>query len=258
MYEAPAGAREAFWSGLRVHMREAGFDPEPTLAAPSNLDAHWRDPNLLLSQTCGYPLMHALVGAVTYVATPVYRAPGCDGPFYSSVVIVRADERATDVDALRGRRVAFNSRDSQSGYNSLRALIAPIAKGGTFFAGTLETGAHRLSAEAVRNWEADVAAIDAVTWALLLRDEPERVAGLRVLRFTAPAPSLPLVTVAGAQSEVLRRLRASLVAASHDPTLASARAALLLDGFEVLPLQAYAVIPEMRRSAEIAGYPELA
>ncbi len=38
---------------------------------------------------------------------------------------MRSDDEAASIADLRGRRAAFNSTDSQSGYNAFRALIAP-------------------------------------------------------------------------------------------------------------------------------------
>ena len=41
---------------------------------------------------------------------------------------------------LRGRRVALNADDSQSGRNALRAAVAPLAHDGRFFGGSILTG----------------------------------------------------------------------------------------------------------------------
>ena len=215
-------------------------------------------PELLLSQTCGYPLTTRLAGRVHYVATPCYRAPGCEGPRYSSMVVVRESEDAADLADMRGRRAAYNSQNSQSGYNSLRALVAPLAAGGHFFSATLETGAHRASVAAVRHGTADLAAIDAVSFALLQRDLPAEVTGLRVLARTESAPGLPLVTARQTTPLDIERLRSAWAAACVDPALATTRAGLLLDGFEVLDLADYDVIPAMRDCASAAGYPILA
>ena len=85
-------------------------------------------PASILSQTCGYPYATRLRGRVRLVATPVYRAEGCDGARYRSVLLVRADDRAENLADLRGRRVALNADDSQSGHNALRAAVAPLAQ----------------------------------------------------------------------------------------------------------------------------------
>ena len=189
------------------------------------------------------------------VATPAYRAAGCDGARYCSILLVREDDPAETLADLRGRRVAFNATDSQSGYNSLRAAVAPLARDGRFFAGSMATGAHAESVIAVAAGEADLCAVDCVTWALLARDEPERVRGLRAIGRTASAPGLPLITGAAAP---LAAIRAAVAAVMADPGLAAVRAALLLEGVEILDDAAYDAILAMERQAVAAGYPRLA
>lgn len=260
MYDAPADALAAFWVGLRGHMRREGLADVPErLATPDPLRDHWLDPDLLLSQTCGYPLTTALAGRVRLVGTPCYGAEGCEGPTYRSLLVVRDDDPARALADLRGRRAAFNERGSQSGYNAPRALVAPLAEAGRFFGATVETGAHRRSLDFVRTGAADVAAVDCVTLALLRRDDPERVAGLRGLAWTAGGvPGLPLVTARDTSPDDLARLRAAFAAACTDPALAAPRAALLLTGFAVLPLDAYAACRAMEDAAGAANYPDLA
>src|SRR3546814_3772619 len=81
----------------------------------SDLAALWTAPDLLFSQTCGYPLTHALAGRVTLVATPIYDCPGCDGGRYRSEILVRADDAAGQPADLKGRRAAVNAAESKSG-----------------------------------------------------------------------------------------------------------------------------------------------
>ena len=259
MYAAPDACLAVFWSGLKVYLKQAGVSDVPeALDEPADLDIHWRDSQLLLSQTCGLPLTTSLRGAVRYVGTPAYRADGCVGPSYCSAVVVRDADPATSIAELRDRGVAFNSRGSQSGYNALRALVAPLARGGRFFAQATETGSHRLSVAAVQSGAADVAAVDVVTLALLRRDQPGAVAGLRVIHHTDPVPGLPLVTAASTSDAVLQHLRSAWRSALADGGLDKARTGMLLVGFEVLPASAYAVIPAMAAQAAALGYPDLA
>ena len=256
MYDLPAArwATDALWSALAAALTARG------IAAPGALDRRaayqsvWREPGLLLSQTCGYPYVTALRGRVQLVATPAYRAPGCVGARYASALIVRDGDPAASLSDLRDRRVAFNSIDSQSGHNALRAAVAPLARDGRFFAGSIATGAHRASAAAVAAGTADLCAVDCVTWALLSRHEPEAVAGLRVLGHTASAPGLPLI--AGPTAPVAA-IRAALAEVMADPRLADARDALLLEGCEVLPDADYDAILAMEREAGARGYHRL-
>jgi ABC-type phosphate/phosphonate transport system substrate-binding protein len=261
MYDLPelATASAGWWTGLRRHFEAQGVDGLPETLTP---DVHpirqWDDAAPIFSQTCGYPLTHALAGKVRLLATPRYAAAGCAGPTYVSWVIVRRDDPARSLADLRGRRAAFNGRDSQSGYNVLRALAAPLAADGRFFGSATESGAHRKSLALVASGQADLATIDCVTFALVARAAPQEVAGVRVLCASAAAPALPYVTAASADDATVRRLQAGLLAACADPALADIRRALLIEGCEILPLASYEVILEMERDALARGYPELA
>lgn len=253
MYDHPAArwATDALWSALASALAEHGVPAPAALDRRADYASIWHEPGLVLSQTCGYPYATALRGEVQLVATPVYRAAGCEGSGYRSVLAVRADDPARSLADLRGRRIAFNATDSQSGYNALRAAVAPLASGARYFAGTVVTGSHGASAAAVGSGAADLCAIDCVTWAMLGRYEPERLAALRVIGLTAPVPGLPLVTGTAAP---LAAVRAAVAVVMGDPGLNAEREALLLDGIEVLAESDYDVIPAMERQAITAGY----
>jgi ABC-type phosphate/phosphonate transport system substrate-binding protein len=122
----------------------------------------------------------------------------------------------------------------------------------------IKSGAHRRSLAMVKAGEADVAAIDCVTFALIARAAPAEVQGIRVLYASAAAPGLPYVTAKRTASADVERLRAGIAAAFADPALGATRATLRLDGCEFLPLSAYDVIPAMESAAIAAGYPHLA
>ena len=261
MYNLPetADASAALWRGLARHFRRAGIPDVPdALAAQPKVPDHWLSPDLLFSQTCGYPLTHALAGGVQLVATPCYDAPGCDGPSYCSILVVAAGSQATSPADLQGKRAAFNTPDSQSGMNALRAVIAPLAEGGRFFAEIIETGGHAASLDLVAAGGADVAAIDAVSLALFALYRRPAAARVRELCRSPSAPSLPFITAGGASHERVMRLRDGLRTAMADPDLAGARQALLLRDIMLLPDSAYEPILEMERAAQRRGYPILA
>lgn len=257
MYDLPElrAATDAWWRGLARAFRQEGIADVPdTLDRRRHYQEVWRSPELLFSQTCGYPLTHALAGRVQLVATPCYLAEGCKAAEYCSVVIVGADNPAADIAALRGARCAVNGTDSQSGYNALRALVAPLAQGGRFFGSVAVTGGHRASIEHVAGGRADVAAIDCVTHALLARHHPSALAGTRVLCRTAATSNLPYVTRGQADDDLLARLRNGLRRAMTDPSLTAARDSLMLADIAVLPLSAYDSIADMESAAVAAGY----
>lgn len=249
---------DAWWAGLAGHLRSAGVPDAPaTLARDRPAEAVLESPDLLLAQTCGYPLTHAMAGKLRPVATLAYAAPGCEGASYRSLIVVREKDPIRNLVAARGRTAAVNALDSHSGLNVLRAMLAPFSAGGRFLGRVVVTGSHRASLAAVAAGEADLAAIDCVTHALLARHAPEALEGTRLLMASPPAPGLPYVTRAGAVDDLVARLRAGLAAALADPALAAVRDALLIAGAEPLPLKAYAAMPAMRRAAEALGYAEL-
>jgi ABC-type phosphate/phosphonate transport system substrate-binding protein len=261
MYDLPEAAphTDTWWRGLAAAMREAGIRDVPDhLERGDNHTATWVSPDLLFSQTCGYPLTHAYRGRLSLVATPIYAVPGCQDTDYRSFVMVRRSDPATRIADLKGRVAAVNSADSQSGYSALRAAVAPESGGAAFFRRVLISGSHAKSLELVATGKADVCATDCVTHAMLTRYRPAAIASLRPLSKSPSAPSLPFVTHPDTPAEILERLRAGLFAALEDPDLAEARAALFLDGAEVLPLSAYDRILEMEREAEDQGYPAVA
>ena len=260
MYDLPEvrGHTDRLWAGIAEEMRGLGVPDAPdTLERPADLHDAWRRPGLLLSQSCGYPAATALRRAVRIVATPHYAATGCDGPRYCSVVVVRASSRAASLDDLRGTVCAFNARDSQSGYNALRAAVAPVANRRPFFSATIGTGAHAASIEAVRRRRAAVCAVDCVTWALLARCRPSSLSGVAVLMRTGRAPGLPFVTAGDRSDAAVETIRNALDRAFSRPDLADTRAALLIGGLSASSLDTYEPLLEMERAAVALGYPDL-
>lgn len=258
MYDLPevCGATDSWWSGLARHLRRAGVTGVPQrLTRDPAPDRLWRTPELLFSQTCGYPLTHALAGDVRLLCTPAYAAPGCAGARYASVLVVRADSGARSLADLRGGVCAVNAVDSHSGYNVLRWMVAPLARDGTFFSRVLETGGHVASLRRVGAGAADLCAVDCVTHALLARHAPAELAGTRSLGFSPGAPGLPYIVGRHVDAETRSRVRAAIDAALADPTLVAARDALLIRGVENLPLSAYEEIKEMERTAGVACPP---
>ena len=255
MYDLPeiAGHTAALWRCIAAALRDAGFDDVPDTLAQGPVADALLSPDLLLGQTCGYPLTHALAGRVRYVATPCYRAPGCAGGFYRSAFVVREDHPARRLADCRGAVFALNGFDSHSGWNAPRLAMARLATGGVFAGGLVETGAHRASLATVAAGRAGFCAVDCVTLALLRRHAPDEVAGLRVVGWTQPAPGLPLVTRAAASEDELGRLRDALFRAVRRLSGSADADALMLAGLEVLPTPAYRRIVDMEQAAQAHG-----
>ncbi|WP_417709799.1 phosphate/phosphite/phosphonate ABC transporter substrate-binding protein [Roseibium aggregatum] len=218
----------------------------------------WTDPDLLLSQTCGYPLTHALSGKVSLVGTPHYDAEGCDGPRYCSQLIVKRDSAHQNLEDLRGKRAVFNGPDSQSGMNAFRHAVAQHENGGCFFSGVSETGSHLASLRAVADGKADIASIDAVCWALVCREVPDLARQLRPIARTASAPGLPLITSCQFSDAELGLITEAVAGVFTVPETQPSRERLGIHGFSKLSSDDYAVILKMEADASERGYPVLA
>ena len=139
----------------------------------------------------------------------------------------------------------------------MRALLTPLQRDGRFFSAIRTPGIHTGSIAAVERGEADVAAIDCVTHALLARHRPRALAGTRVLRYTDRAPGIPYVTRAGMPRDLFERLRLAFVRAFADRDVIAACAVLFIGGVQVLAPSAYDRISEFQALARRAGYPTL-
>jgi ABC-type phosphate/phosphonate transport system substrate-binding protein len=266
MYDADPVAVGAWWHAIADALRAESVAGVPdAIAWPDDLDAHWRDPSLLLSQTCGYPFVTRLSDVVQVVGAFRYTAPGASGIQYRSALLAREGDAGLELADFRGRRVALNALDSYSGWHALRASLAaldgiggdgrrdgdgdgrshahddspPPRDDGGFFRDRLVTGSHRASLIAVQASNADLAAIDCITLAGLRRHAPHLLAGLSIIGHTDPAPGLPLVTARRTSAEDLAALRRALDAVSHDPLLADVRDALFIGGFVAAPSSAW-------------------
>src|SRR5260221_6601811 len=104
--------------------------------APEPLAALWARPDLGCVFMCGYPIATARP-APRILAAPVPEPARYGGaPVYFTDIVVRADSPLQTLPDLFGRRFAFTTEDSQSGYQAPRRLLAPYARarGGSLFA----------------------------------------------------------------------------------------------------------------------------
>jgi ABC-type phosphate/phosphonate transport system substrate-binding protein len=219
---------------IRDRLRATGIDaPEKLTLVPGDLLAHWTDPALLLSQTCGRPYKAHLHGRVTLVGTPDYGLEGCPPGHYQSLVIAREDDPRDDLAAFAQARFAFNDEGSQSGFAALAAEAPEVLRGPR-----LHTGSHRASTLAVREGRADFAAIDAVTFRHLTA--ASETTGLRIVHRTTPRPGLPLITSATQDPAPIFAATAEAVAALSPED----RACLGLVGLIRIPSDAYLALPD--------------
>ncbi|MCO7629664.1 PhnD/SsuA/transferrin family substrate-binding protein [Pseudomonas fluorescens] len=253
MYTAPEPIRAA---NERWIARILDYLGHSRLNAVSlSLPELWLSPNLLLTQTCGYPLMTLLRDQVRIVGRPRYELPDATAGNHCSLILSRADDARKTLAYFRGSRGVINSEDSNSGMNLLRQRLAPLHRDGQFFATLGISGAHRESLRWLREERADLAAIDSVTYAYLAQHAPEEISGLRVVARSAFSPTLPFITVATATDEQIEQLRRVMNRALRElPDVAQ-----ILGLPEVLPASEsdYQIVLEYQREAEELGYGRL-
>jgi ABC-type phosphate/phosphonate transport system substrate-binding protein len=239
MYDfgAAVAANDRFWALIREGLRERGIDaPERLTRGDAAFWPAWEAPDLLLSQTCGYPYRARLHDRVAYVGTPDYGVEGCPPGHYRSVFVVRADDSRQSLAEFDGARFAFNEDLSQSGWAAPQIHAARL---GVRLPPALRTGGHRRSAQAVADGRADIAALDAVTHRLLLDNDAALAARIRVIARTEPTPGLPLITARDGPAGVLRLTVGQAIAA----LAAEDRQALHLKKLISIPAAAYLAVP---------------
>lgn len=251
MYTAPQRVNDASETWLARTLELLGA--RRTSWADGDLHRLFRAPDLLFTQTCGYPLMTALRGQVRLVGRPDFDLPHSQGGKHCSLLLVRDDEPRTSLAALRGCRGAANNPDSNTGMNLLRYALAPWQQGGRYFSKLHWSGSHRQSLAWLRAGKVDLIAVDSVTFAYLTLHAPEETAGVRLLLRSAPSPALPYIT-AGDKTQA-ERVRTALNQALID----CPQAAQVLRIREVLPASEadYEVLLGYEREAVALGLPEL-
>lgn len=193
MYDWPEirEATDCLWRAVHQQLRERGIEAPGALDRRADPETLWTAPDLLLSQTCGFPYATMLADKVTLAGTPAHAVTGADPGRYFSVLVARKNDAPQHLTDLSGKRFAYNMQHSQSGFAAPIRFLAEAGQASE--RAPLQTGAHRASIRAVAQGEADWAAIDAVTWELAKRHEPAS-RHLTVFAATPETPALPLIT----------------------------------------------------------------
>jgi ABC-type phosphate/phosphonate transport system substrate-binding protein len=244
MYDWPevSAATDEFWTVLRKCLLCRGIDAPQALTRQYDLAAMWYSPDLVFGQTCALPFAMDLNPHVRLIGSPAYDigcAPGC---YYSLLIVPKG--RATELERFRGP-VVINEFSSQSGFATL--MLSLVAAGVDMNEVDVRaSGAHRASVKAVANGEAELAAIDAVSFTLAQRYLLE-AAAVEVIGCTRPTPGMALISalpdaatddLAGAFKDAFELLAPSL------------RRELLLTGFLRRKAEDYADVAEAWGSIE--------
>jgi ABC-type phosphate/phosphonate transport system substrate-binding protein len=105
--------------------------------------------------------------------------------------------------------------------------------------------------------DADIAALDCVTFAHIQRLYSQEAAPLRVLCWTPASPSLPFITACSSDDSTVRVLRSALADLFAQNDAMSARQLLFLDGIDLHPDSTFSEVLKLERRAVAAGYPRI-
>jgi ABC-type phosphate/phosphonate transport system substrate-binding protein len=261
MYNLPEmrSRNAAFWEAIAEELERDGSTDLPMELTFSRPPVPERiEPEVLFSQTCGYPLQTIYRGQYRLLGVPSYDAPGCRAGTHCAFILVHKDSSYEKPGDLKGTTFALNSRHSNSGMNLPRLLFARLAGGKPFFRSVVETGTHPNSIARVTSGELDAASIDCLTYAFFKDHRPEVVASLRILAETPESPAIPFVTSAATSPDEAARLQAALFRLAADPDRRSVLDGLRLRTISMPDAAAYAKLLDYERQAADLGYPELA
>ena len=195
-----------------VHAR-LGYGPTHLDWNRSHLEACTQS-DLLLGQTCGWPLVTTFAQQLRVVGVFDLDLPSASYGTYRSVLIARRGDRARS-------RYAINGMESLSGCISLRAAVGDISE-------AVHTGSHLASCQAVADGLADLASIDAMSWVVIGAENPHVADALECVGHGPRVPCLPLVT---AMAEAVEPLRLALRQVTTDPQMVSTCRLLRIRGF---------------------------
>lgn len=229
MYLTPANrpAHDAFWALVRDALRADGITAPEHLTQDVAPQSVWGDKGLVLSHICNLPYRLHFREQVTRIAGSDYPLEDCTPGFYRSRFIVHADHSARSPMDLNDCTLAYNERESHSGWG---AVSLWARENGVRIRPTLHTGAHEASLRAVAAKQADFATIDAWTFELLKARLPESEQ-VRVIGSTGQAPGMTFITRKGNDPHPIRKALGSAL----DALPAEHRASIGLRGFPILP-----------------------
>ncbi|HLE66674.1 MAG TPA: PhnD/SsuA/transferrin family substrate-binding protein [Burkholderiales bacterium] len=250
MYSVTPQAKAAWrtlieWVIARARFPAQFVDHDP----PKLLSELWSRNDLGAVQMCGLPAS-LRNPAPTILAAPVPSLPRYAGrAIYMSDLAVRANSPFKTVEDTFGGIAGYSLKDSQSGYFAFRYYLqthhAPARGRYRRIVGNLLN--PRGVIKALAAGEIDIGPLDGYVFDLIRDGDPAYAAPVRVLASTDPTPMPPIVATAPLDASSVQRLRDGFMAAGSEPSLAPARATLLIERFVVPELSEYG---ETRRRAE--------
>jgi ABC-type phosphate/phosphonate transport system substrate-binding protein len=225
---------------------QIGFDSAPDTYLSSDL---------LLGHTCGYPYMSHWKQSHQLLAAPVFDIAGCKGTQYASWFICRSNDPRHSLESFCGATAALNAPNSNSGMNVLRHAVSRMARDGKFFNRTVVTGSHFNSLRALVIGDADIAAIDPVSYHHIMHSEPSLESAVKIFGQSIHTTGLPFITHRNqpiSRALLLQALNQCVERSEHD-----ALECLRLVRFSGVSESDYDALMKLESDAVSAGYPTL-
>ena len=204
---------KVFWARLRdILIEEEDFRSErvpEALSDASDFRRHWANPDLLLCQCCGY---HIATKArdLKVVAAPAFDVDDVSPGKYRSVIVKKKGASGDEFLDFREGVVAFNEDQSYSGYTALLSTIPEEHLHKGFFSKKLRTESHLESLKRIISGDADIAAIDEITYEIILDHFEEFKGQFDIIKKTDEAMAPPYVTSSRRSDDEIKSIRDAL------------------------------------------------
>ncbi|GAC1364414.1 MAG: hypothetical protein NVSMB44_23700 [Ktedonobacteraceae bacterium] len=160
---------------------------------------------------------------VELLAAPVLTGARYQGrPHYFSDVVVRASGPYGTFADLRGCTWAYNEGASHSGCNLVNYSLLERGLSPRYFGQLVRSGSHLNSLRMVLAGDADAAAIDSHLLAVVLRNDAQLAARVRVVDTFGPSAVPPVVVARRLDAGLKHAMREVLTTLHHDPFSARA------------------------------------
>jgi phosphonate transport system substrate-binding protein len=170
---------------------------------------------------CGLPYVRRMElrrPGITLLAAPVMKGERYqDEPIYFSDVVVRAESPFQSFSDLAGASWAYNEPGSQSGFAITQYHLACLGETWAYFAGLIESGAHRNSLEMILEGRVDASAIDSTYLEWRLYREPQLRSRIRVIAALGPSPMPPWIVSTRVPPTVSEAVRQLLLDMANEP-----------------------------------------
>lgn len=256
MYDIAPATREAWHAIFALAAARAGVALTPVIhSAPAPIEELWARPEVGCVFMCGWPwAMHREPRPIP-LAAPIPSPARYEGrPEYRSDLVVREDAPYRTLADAFGGRLAWTVEHSHSGCNAPRHHLLRYAARFPFREAVGPLLTPIAVATAVREGRAEVGPLDGFQHDLLRKHAPEKVAGLRILESTDPAPIPFLVAAPDAPEAFTAPLREALLSLHEDAEARPWLAAVLVARFAPVEAARYlATGPSWAREADAAG-----